>query len=455
MMRPKVKLSLLLVAVLAAALSGCQSLDMAQTLGEGMETQFQRRAADIETAVTGMLEALGRSAENAEKRVSDLAESLKGKYDEGRHTRKLVYFTEDADVTPATVIAKPGVDGPRPKDIVLVHKEVQANLLAERTLEHRGLRLLWKLGLDGTGVRYANISNGYLYVVTKGHRVYAIEIRAGLTRWVARLGGRPDSPPGFNDDYMVISAGDVIHVIDKRSGKDKWRFETSVQPASRPYCNSVSFVYGCWNGDVVGFQFGDRHPRWQFRADDRVFVAPYLIAGQTFAAADNGTLTKYNTVNRVSAVDVSLSGRPVGLLGTKDMVYVGTDNFEMFGVRVADGSKSWTHAPSGRVMAGPWLSKTGSVLYYAARNDGFYALTAVSGRQRWKIANGVKPVGVHGDHMFVLRSNGGLCYTDAATGEIKWTESIAPFVTAVDNIERSTVYLISGDGQIYAVAPKK
>jgi outer membrane protein assembly factor BamB len=456
MIRYKTSVLIMGMGLFFATALGCHALESVEKLGEGMETQMQRRGPEIEAAIVGMMQALGRSAEDAQDRVTRLAENLKTTYGDGGRSPKLVYFTEDAARPEAVAPGKPTADEPEDHERVFVKPEpVQANLLTERTLEHRGLRVLWNLPLDGSGVRYADIDGEDLYVVTQANRIYAIQLRVGLTRWVTSLPRRPDSSPGFNKDYVVISAGDIIRVIDKATGRDRWRFETRVQPASRPFCSASYFVYGCWTGEVAGFQFGDRHPTWRFRADARVFVRPMLVAGQAFAAADSGVLSGYNTATRIAGNDIKLGGRPVGMVASQDRVFVGTDNFEVVAVRASDLGRVWSHASDGRVIAGPWLSENGHTIYYAAGQDGFYALAAGNGRPRWKMANGVKPVGAHGDALFVLQNGGTLSYASATTGRIEWSEPIAPFVSAVENIREDVVVLIAPDGQIYALAPKQ
>jgi outer membrane protein assembly factor BamB len=440
--------------LLAAALTGCMSQQGLQTIGNGIEKQFQAKGQEIEKGIQSIGNALVRSGSHAKQRFETLQTRVVDKYKAAHRPRRLVFFAEDA-APPAAKAAKPARERAFGEPITAPAKDIPAQVVSERTLQHRGLRVLWKLGLDGSGVRYADLDGGYLYVVTKKHRFYSIESNTGLTRWMVDLRSRPDSRPGFNDLYAVISAGDVVRVIDKRSGRAKWRFETGVLPASRPFCTSLYFLYGCWDGDVCAFRFGDRFPRWRFNAGNRVFGAPFLRGGTAFAAADDGAFTKYNATLRLVSKEIQLGGRPVGdLVGSKTLVYCGTENFEMVAVRVSDGTKGWTHGCNGRVQAGPWLSATGNVLYYSARQDGLYALTAATGKKRWMFPGGIKPVAAAGDRLFVLRNDGALCSVEQGTGKLLWAEPIKPFADVVGHLEGKILYLLTTDGQIYAVAPR-
>ncbi len=448
---------LFVLAGFCLAAAGCLTQEAFDGIGAELDRQFEQKTAEIDDVLNKVGAGITDSADRAQKDYEDFRDRLIRSYEQAQKPPEPVLFGEDGKP-----VARPALPpGASEKEHVSLQPapppEIQSEFLSEKTLEHRGLRLLWKLALDGSGVRYTDVNGDHLYVVTKRNRMYSIELKTGLTRWVAGLSGRPDGPPGFNADYVVISAADTVHVIEKAVGKDKWRFETDIQSSSRPFCDATEFVFGCWDGSVCGFQFGDeRYPRWRFKARDRVFAAPYSKDGYAFAAADDGTCSRYHVSERLSAGDTSLGGRPVGdLLGTPELIFIGTENFEMVALKEADGSVVWRHGCGGRVLEGPWLFDGGNVLLYSAHDAGLYALTAATGKERWRIPEGVRPVALVGQHLFVLRSDGTVCRADAATGQVLWSESIAPFATAVAHMANEVVYLVSADGQVFAVAPKK
>ncbi len=447
--------------LLCLCAAGCVSDELAKKMGDGLDQQFKEKNEQIEGTMKKISEALSRSSEQSAKRFAELQGMLASKYAQYHKEPKVVFFEEDKAGTKKPA---PGAAGPAggpaggPGGLPAVEpKEVKSELLSERTLEHRGLKLLWKLALDGSGVRYADLDEDCLYVVTNNHALYCIGARNGLIRWTYNLGCRPDSPPGFSPVYVVISAGDVIRVIEKQTGKDRWRFETDIQPASRPYCDTLGFVFGSWSGDVWGFEFGGTHPRWHCKVGDRVFSRPFLQNAFVYAAADNGSFSRYNLILQAAVGgNADLKGRPVGdLLGTKDTVYVGTENSEMVALSLVTGNRLWSHGCGGRVVAGPWLSGAGDVLYYSAHEDGFYALTTASGKQRWRLPDGLKPVAASDENIFVLKVDGSLCKVDSATGKVLWSESSAPFTGVVAQVQNELLCLISPDGQLFTLAPKK
>ncbi|MFH1732903.1 MAG: PQQ-binding-like beta-propeller repeat protein [Planctomycetota bacterium] len=433
--------------------AGCAGEQALTKLGDGLDQQFKDKTDKIESSLKKISDAFAETSKRSDERFKKLQDLLAAKYEEHHKTKKLVFFTEDTEAKAAAAV---GPEAGPAAELAARPQEIKSDFLSEQTLERRGLHLLWKLALDGSPVRYADLDDGRLYIVTKKDTMFCIDLKTGLTQWIYGLKRRPDGAPGFNSLYVVISAGDTICVIDKATGTDKWRFETDVQPSSRPYCDEQGFAFGCWDGDVCGFSFGDLYPRWRLKTDDRVFSSPVVRGGFAYVVSDKGSFIKYNNVIRMRSGEVDLGGRPVGdLVSTKDLILIGSENFEMAAFKVLDGQKAWSHSADGRAAGGPWLSPNDETVYYSAIGDGLYALVAITGKERWKLADGVRPIAAFGNDLYVFKSDGAVCKVNDNTGKALWSESAAPFVTAVTQVQSEIICLISQDGQLFALRPKQ
>lgn len=453
MIRTRTSWLAVLFTVFYVTTAGCAE-QAATMMQAGFEQKFEESGKKMEAALDKVGDGFSKAAERRVSRLSALQDALKAKYERDHKPKKLVFFAEDAKVAARLDEGEAGRAGASVAAAAVA--EIKSELLSEQTLEQRGLALIWKLALDGSGLRYAELSDGRLYAVTMKNTIFCVNANTGLMQWVYEMKRRPDGAPGFNASYLVISAGDTIRVLDKTTGVERWRFETEIQPSSRPYVGSTGFAFGCWSGEVCGFHFGDRFPSWRLRTGDRVFGAPIVYGGFAFAVTDKGSFIRYNNTVRLRLGDVSLGGRPVGdLVGTKDLVFVGSENFEMVAFKVTDGKKAWAHSSGGRVVQGPWLSLGKDVLYYSSHEDGLYALTAVTGIARWRLADGQNPIAVSGKDMFVLKTDGAICRLNAGTGKVIWSESAKPFVKAISQVSSDVMYLISQDGQVFALKPKQ
>lgn len=455
MIRTRTGRMLVTLALFSLSAAGCAGEQALNKLGDGLDQQFKDQTDKIESSLKKIGDAFTESGKQSGERFKALQNLLAAKYEQHHKTKKLVFFAEDTKAVEAEEAAVDIAAGPA-AEAAARPEEIKSDLLSEQTLERRGLRLLWKLALDGSPARYVDLDDGRLYIVTKKNTMFCIDLKTGLTQWIYTLKRRPDGAPGFSTQYVVISAGDTIHVIDKASGADKWRFETDIQPSSRPHCGGQGFVFGCWNGDVYGFAFGDRYPRWRLKTGDRVFSAPIVYGGFAYAVTDKGSFIKYNSVIRMRSGEVDLGGRPVGdLIGTKDLIFIGSENFGMTAFKVADGQRAWAHSADGRAADGPWLSANNETVYYSAVDDGLYALAAITGKERWRLAGGVRPIAVFGTDLYAFKSDGVVCKVNANTGKVLWSESAVPFVTAVAQVSDEIICLISQDGRLFALRPKQ
>ena len=417
-------------------------------LGEGFERQVQEKGEKFEQSIESAGSALEKSAQGSIDKLNNFFDSLTARYQRDKQRESYAAFKSGAPLAAPAVPAEK-LEAYRPT-------EIQTHITNERVLESRGLRLLWKLPLDGSGVKSADMDDGLLYIVTGDNVIYCIDFKTGLTRWVYTLDRRPDTPLGFNNQYVVVSSADTIHVIDKRSGLALNVFETSTQPASRPFCTQNFFMFGTWSGKVAGFQFDEGHPRWMFGVGDPVFAQPVMHEAFAFACDDTGEFHRYNLSLNISGETLKIGGRPMSeLVATKDMMFVANDDYEFVAISMEKSEISWKHDSTGRFLDGPWLSPGEDVVFYSGENDGLYSIAAASGNQRWHFPGGIKPVAVFDKNIFILRNDGMLCNADLASGTLIWAEPIAPFITMVGHLQSEVMVLVAADGQLYAVAPKK
>lgn len=436
----------LLAAIFALVLGGCteQQYNM---MADGFEKSAEEQSKKIESVSDRIGAALERSADDSAKKMQSFADILTQKYRGGDGTDIFA-------PTPAQKKAAAAEQAQVKK--VYVPQKIEASILGDRVLQHRGLRQLWKLTLDGTGVCHTYLDDNYLYVLTNGNIIYSIELRSGLTVWKYDIGRKPDSLPGFGADYVVVSAGEVIRVLDKRIGKELWRFETDIQPATRPFCGKSIFVYGTWTGHIAGFGYGDVHPRWKYYAGSPVFSTPFVVAPHAYTAGDNGSFYRFNVLTGAKKACEPLRARPVSdIIGNARMLFLATDNFELFGVNTETGDMLWKHSADGRFLGGPWVSKDEKTLYYSADEDALYALNMITGEKIWKLSGGIKVVGTTDREMFVLCKDGSIAQVNAESGAEIWKENIAPFTAVVSQSTSPIICLISEDGQLFAIGPKK
>jgi eukaryotic-like serine/threonine-protein kinase len=124
---------------------------------------------------------------------------------------------------------------------------------------------------------------------------------------------------------------------------------------------------------------------------------------------------------------------PAVLDGT---AYFGSNDHYLYAVNLADGTQRWKFKTDGRVTSSPAVYQ--GRVYFGSYDGNFYSVDAKSGEQRWKFAS-------EGEHRFTARHIHG---ADPAA------ESMPdPFDLYLSSptVVQDTVYVGSGDGNVYAI----
>lgn len=155
--------------------------------------------------------------------------------------------------------------------------------------------------------------------------------------------------------------------------------------------------------------------------------APKLTFGRTAAHAANGldAEPKKSVLTRALGQSPEASPEAIGVDGT---VYMWMGKY-LTAFR-ANGTIEWTFSPRGITYGRsfPALSADGAIVYvggYGSNNEGFYAINAASGEQKWALANGTEwtpALSADGATLYIGSGGvtGGLCAVDAASGNKKW-----------------------------------
>jgi outer membrane protein assembly factor BamB len=124
---------------------------------------------------------------------------------------------------------------------------------------------------------------------------------------------------------------------------------------------------------------------------------------------------------------------PAVLDGT---AYFGSNDHYLYAVNLADGTQRWKFKTDGRVTSSPAVYQ--GRIYFGSYDGNIYSVDAKTGEQRWKFAS-------EGEHRFTARHIHG---ADPAA------ESMPdPFDLYLSSptVVQDTVYVGSGDGNIYAI----
>ena len=159
--------------------------------------------------------------------------------------------------------------------------------------------------------------------------------------------------------------------------------------------------------------------------------------------------------------------------------YFGSNDHYLYAVNLADGLQRWKFKTGSRVTSSPAVYN--GAVYFASYDGNIYAVDAKSGEQRWKFASegerrfmgrhlhGADPAGesmpdpfdfylsspaIDADTVYVGSGDGNVYALDAQSGTLRWKFRTGNVVHASPAIANGMVYIGSWDSYFYALDAK-
>jgi len=138
-------------------------------------------------------------------------------------------------------------------------------------------------------------------------------------------------------------------------------------------------------------------------------------------------------------------------LVTSDVVYVGSNDGQLYALDALDGGRIWSYPAAGSVTSSPALD--GGTVYVGSNDRRLHAVDATTGAGRWTVATGVihsSPAVADGIVVVGTRDNEVLA-VDAATGRSRWRFVGGDWFNSSPRIDAGVVYIGCRDRNVYAI----
>jgi outer membrane protein assembly factor BamB len=155
--------------------------------------------------------------------------------------------------------------------------------------------------------------------------------------------------------------------------------------------------------------------------------------------------------------------------------YFGSNDHYLYAVNLADGAQHWKFKTGSRVTSSPAVYN--GRVYFGSYDGNIYAVDAKSGEQRWKFASEGERRHLHGtdpaaesmpdpfdfylsspsidaDTVYVGSGDGNIYALDASSGALRWKFHTGNVVHASPAVANGMVYIGSWDSYFYAIDEK-
>ena len=332
----------------------------------------------------------------------------------------------------------------------------------------------------------AMATDGTLYVCSdtvRFRRVYALDGKTGVVKWVARPSGEwfTSSMVGIDGTVYVNSSVGGLAALDGVTGKTKWTFPDN---AGLAIAADGTVDVSAWIasptdiGKVYALDGASGTGKWEFAAqaasltigaDGTLYMGRenlYALnpnsghtnwvssadgIGVAPAIGSDGTLFLPSRDNKLLALDprdgstkwespLDGAGQSSPVLGTDGTVYVGTDGSRLYAFDGLTGYKKWEFSAGGSIYISPAVGADGTVYVSCAPNK-LYAVDGLTGLKKWEFqtgdmlasaptigADGTIYVPQHGA-IYALQGEGGLAKSSwpKSRGNAQNTGNVLPF----------------------------
>jgi outer membrane protein assembly factor BamB len=266
------------------------------------------------------------------------------------------------------------------------------------------------------------VADGRVFVANQRGDFLALRAKTGRVLWQKRYASCVASGPAVKNGVVYLgvmnplpchrssnrsSQPGFVVAVDVKTGKERWRFKTSVVESSPLIVGNYLYV-GSWNHRVYALGLRTGRVRWSYDAGAEVNSSGAFADGTVFFGTDNGYLLALNAWT---------------------------------------GELKWRASSFARFGSREYFYATPAVAYgrvYIGNADGtLYAFGAKSGKLLWAQSAGTyvyASAAIYDRRIFLGTYDGRFTAFDAATGDIVWRKEVASAVHGAATIINGLVY---------------
>jgi outer membrane protein assembly factor BamB len=337
----------------------------------------------------------------------------------------------------------------------LAHRTRAAEMLVSREAAARlGLERAWfaQVPLDPSRTRATAwlLYFDTLYCVTDAGIVTALNAETGAELW-SRQVGRPGVPafgPDANDKYLGVVSGAELYMLDRHTGRLKWRHDLGSAPSSGPaLSNDYAFV-ALVTGRIEGYKLDDpKALPWYAQSKGRTHLRPTTTGdvvswptteGYVYVSGADEPGVRFRMETKADIVTSPAELKPY--------IYLASLDGYLYCVDERNGREQWRYATGYPIMSSPAI--VGVHTYVASIEPALHCLDSKTGARLWS-APGVSHFGAEGrERVYATDRYGNLLVLDTATGtpiaEMRTAEGTSTLV----NDKTDRLFLVNDHGLV-------
>jgi outer membrane protein assembly factor BamB len=278
----------------------------------------------------------------------------------------------------------------------------------------------------------------------------ALNAETGETLWTVRVGkpGSVFSGPAINEEYVALTAGTKLYIIDRENGRVLWSRPTGGVAAAAPALSETYAFISLMNGQVEGHSLEDlNEPVWIHQSVGRIFHSPSVAGSVVCWPTDRGYLyvaqnNRPRVLYRLETNDEIVT--PPTALGS--YLYATSRDGYLYCLNELSGAELW------RISTGfPIIKQSavvGDTVYVASDQPALHAVNSKTGRPEWSVAGATQFVSEGAKFVYAMQRDGTLLMLDMQSGGVVGRMRTAEGITALVNDQSDQIYLVDDRGLV-------
>lgn len=295
--------------------------------------------------------------------------------------------------------------------------------------------LLWTFSTkDGGFEATAVIADGTVYAGSMGENLYAVDLATGKEKWKFFSSLGFPAPPAVREGRVYIGDSEgLFSCLDAATGQPVWQYQADLEIDSGANFHAGNVLFGSQDGNLYCLNAQTGAVVWKYESADQIRSFPVLAGPNVLVAGCDGRLHIVAVADGKAVGTVKLDG-PTGCTPAVrgNLAWFGSEGGAFVAVDWQAAKIVWSdrdRRPSIRSSA----AVTADLVVVGARDKKVHAFEPQTGRPLWTFtARGdvdSSPV-VVGNRIYVGSSDGRIYALDRQTGQAMWQYTAGGHVLA-------------------------
>lgn len=333
-------------------------------------------------------------------------------------------------------------------------------LVSLSVLQQTGFVSNWQFNLPlekDEGVKEIYVTEKFLYVSTDKNYFYGLDRKTGSIKFLVSLASpkHPVFGPAFYEDSLLFVVGRELLILDATFGKTikKKKLEFIAKSAAfAPARNSENIYVADMDNRLYAIGAEDYLKRFAVTAANDSFINSIIADDELLIFSTvAGNIVRLSPTKPQRIWQRDVGGIKAPLVREGEWLYVSSTNSKVVKIDIATASNGWLMD----FIAGEDLTTSVTVgtkvLYQYAGKNGLYAIDKDSGKEVWRVENGIGLLSEDEDIAYVFAKPGILVVMDNTKKEKLYSINFANVeVFGVNSID-SNIYVSDLKGRVMSI----